>query len=407
MISFPATVRISWKALHTNKIRAALTILGIIIGVGAVIFMLAIGNGASQKITSQISSMGSNILIVMSGSSSSGGVRGGAGTQPTLSLDDANAIARECSSIAHAAPVVNGNTQAIIGNKNWSTSVMGSSPSILEIRNLSLSEGKSITEQDVRSAAKVCILGTTVVEELFGDQPAVGKVIRLKKIPFTVIGTLVSKGQSAMGQDQDDLIIIPVTTAQRKLFGSSFPDRINMIMVSSSGNTGLSQEEIETLLKRRHRIKNGQEYDFQVRDMTQVLEMAEESTQTMTMLLGAIASISLLVGGIGIMNIMLVSVAERTREIGIRMAVGAKTWDIRLQFITEALILSLIGGIIGILLGTIGSKIISAKAGWTTVVSVASILLSFGFSGFVGIFFGFYPAYKASLLNPIDALRYE
>lgn len=407
MISFPATVRISWKALHTNKIRAALTILGIIIGVGAVIFMLAIGNGASQKITSQISSMGSNILIVMSGSSSSGGVRGGAGTQPTLSLDDANAIARECSSIAHAAPVVNGNTQAIIGNKNWSTSVMGSTPSILEIRNLSLSEGKSITEQDVRSAAKVCILGTTVVEELFGDQPAVGKVIRLKKIPFTVIGTLVSKGQSAMGQDQDDLIIIPATTAQRKLFGSSFPDRINMIMVSSSGNTGLSQEEIETLLKRRHRIKNGQEYDFQVRDMTQVLEMAEESTQTMTMLLGAIASISLLVGGIGIMNIMLVSVAERTREIGIRMAVGAKTWDIRLQFITEALILSLIGGIIGILLGTIGSKIISAKAGWTTVVSVASILVSFGFSGFVGIFFGFYPAYKASLLNPIDALRYE
>jgi putative ABC transport system permease protein len=210
-----------------------------------------------------------------------------------------------------------------------------------------------------------------------------------------------------MGQDQDDLIIIPVTTAQEKLFGSSFPDRINMIMVSSKEDTKLSQKEIETLLKRRHRIKNGQDSDFQVRDMTQVLEMAEESTQTMTILLGAIASISLLVGGIGIMNIMLVSVAERTREIGIRMAVGAKIWDIRLQFITEALILSLIGGIIGILIGTIGSKVISSKVGWTTVVSVPSILISFGFSGFVGIFFGFYPAYKASLLNPIEALRYE
>lgn len=407
MISFPATVKISWNALHSNKIRSGLTMLGIVIGVGAVITMLAIGTGASHKITSQISSIGSNILIVMSSSSSSGGVRMGAGTQPTLTLADAEAIVKECPSVANAAPVVNGSAQAISGNKNWSTSIIGSTPAILKIRNLSLTDGRSITEQDVRSSAKVCILGTTVVEELFGDQMPVGKVIRLKKLPFTVIGVLASKGQSAMGQDQDDVIIIPVTTAQRKLFGSPFPDKVNVIMTNSSGETKLAQEEIETLLKRRHRIKNGQDSDFTVRDLTQVLQMVEESAQTMTILLGAIASISLLVGGIGIMNIMLVSVAERTREIGIRMAVGAKTWDIRLQFITEALILSLIGGIIGILLGAIGAKVISAKVGWTTMISVSSVIISFGFSGFVGIFFGFYPAYKASLLNPIDALRYE
>lgn len=409
MISINATIKISLRALQTNKIRSGLTILGIVIGVGAVIAMLAIGNGARQQITDQISSIGSNLLMVRSGSSSSGGVRMGAGTQPTLTLLDAEAIAKECPSVAKAAPVVNGGVQAINGNKNWSTPVTGSTPDILEIRDWQVAEGRAITEQDVQSAAKVCLLGTTVVDNLFGDQLPVGKVIRLKNMPFMVVGVLASKGQSAMGQDQDDIIIVPVTTAQKKLFGTSFPGMVSQIMVKANGAEGtkLAQPEIENLLKRRHHINSEKDPDFTVRDLTQIMQAAAQSSQVMTILLGAIASISLLVGGIGVMNIMLVSVAERTREIGIRMAIGAKTWDIRLQFITEALTLSLIGGIIGIMFGAIGAKIISVKAGWPTAVSLSSIFMSFGFSGFVGIFFGFYPAYKASLLNPIDALRYE
>lgn len=409
MINLSATIKISLRALQANKIRSGLTILGIVIGVGAVIAMLAIGNGARQKITSQISSVGSNILIVRSGSASSAGVRMGAGTGPTLTLLDAEAIRKDCPSVVEAAPVVIGGVQAINGNKNWATSATGSTPAILEVRDWQIAGGRSITEQEVRSAAKVCLLGATVIENLFGDQPPVGRVIRLKNMPFIVVGVLAEKGQSAMGQDQDDTILIPVTTAQKKLFGTAFPGMVGQIMVkaNSAGETKTAQTEIENLLKHRHRIKEGNDPDFTVRDLTQILEMAEESTKVMTLLLGAIASISLLVGGIGVMNIMLVSVAERTREIGIRMAVGAKTMDIRLQFLTEALTLSLIGGIIGIILGVIGSKIISMKVGWSTVVSLSSVLMSFGFSGFVGIFFGFYPAYKASLLNPIDALRYE
>ncbi|MFH2068864.1 MAG: ABC transporter permease [Candidatus Omnitrophota bacterium] len=409
MLSLNATIKISLRALQANKIRSGLTILGIVIGVSAVIAMLAIGTGASRKITDQISSVGSNVLIVRSGSASAAGVRMGAGTGPTLTLLDAEAIRTSCPSVAEAAPVVIGGVQAINGNKNWSTSATGSTPAILEVRDWQIAEGRSITGQEVRSAAKVCLLGSTVVENLFGNQPPVGKVIRLKNMPFIVIGVLAEKGQSAMGQDQDDTIFIPVTTAQKKLFGTAFPGMVGQIMVkaNSAKETKTAQTEIENLLNRRHRIKPGGEPDFTVRDLTQMLEMAEESTKVMTILLGAIASISLLVGGIGVMNIMLVSVAERTREIGIRMAVGAKSMDIRLQFLTEALTLSLIGGIIGIILGTVGSRIISIKVGWTTVVSLSSVLMSFGFSGFVGIFFGFYPAYKASLLNPIDALRYE
>jgi putative ABC transport system permease protein len=409
MISVTATIKISLRALQTNKIRSGLTILGIVIGVGAVITMLAIGNGARKQITDQIAGIGSNLLMVRSGSSASGGVRMGAGTQPTLTLLDAEAIVKECPAVAKAAPVVNGGAQAINGNKNWSTSVTGSTPDVLEIRDWQIADGRAITDQDVRSAAKVCLLGATVVTSLFGDQSPVGKVIRLKKMPFIVVGILAGKGQSATGQDQDDVIIVPVTTAQKKLFGTPFPGMVSQIMVKaySAEGTSLAQQEVEDLLKRRHHISPGNDPDFTVRDLTQIMQAAAQSSQVMTILLGAIASISLLVGGIGVMNIMLVSVAERTREIGIRMSVGAKTWDIRLQFITEALILSLVGGIIGILLGAIGAKIISIKAGWPTTVSLSSILLSFGFSGFVGIFFGFYPAYKASLINPIEALRYE
>jgi len=409
MISISATIKISLRALQTNKIRSGLTILGIVIGVGAVIAMLAIGNGARQQITDQISSIGSNILIVRSGSSSSGGVRMGAGTQPTLTLLDAEAIVKECPSVAEAAPVITGGVQAINGNRNWPTTATGSTSSILEVRDWQVAEGRTITDQDVRSAAKVCILGQTVVDNLFTDPNPIGKVIRIKNMPFMVVGMLASKGQSSMGQDQDDVIIIPVTTAQKKLFGASFPGMVGTIVVkaNSAQETKLASQEIDDLLRRRHHIGLKKDPDFSVQDLTQLLQMVEQSTRTMTILLGAIASISLLVGGIGVMNIMLVSVAERTREIGIRMAVGAKSMDIRLQFLVEALTLSLIGGIIGIILGAIGAKVVSVKSGWTAVVSLSSILMSFGFSGFVGIFFGFYPAYKASLLNPIDALRYE
>jgi len=280
---------------------------------------------------------------------------------------------------------------------------------MLNIRDWPLASGRSFTEQDVRSATKVCLLGQTVVENLFGSIDPIGQVLRIKKIPFTVIGVLDKKGQSPQGQDQDDTVYIPVTTAQKKIFGTTFPGMVRTIMVKAKSTEDLdtAEKQITELLRQRHRIGPKKENDFTVRNLTQIMQVAEQSTKVMTLLLGAIASVSLLVGGIGIMNIMLVSVTERTREIGIRMAVGAKTWDIRLQFIIEALTLSLIGGVAGIIAGISGSQIISAFAGWSTIVSVLSLFLAFGFSGLVGIFFGFYPAYKASLLNPIDALRYE
>jgi putative ABC transport system permease protein len=409
MINIPATFRISLRALRVNKMRSALTMLGIIIGVGAVIAMLAVGTGASEKISQQISSIGSNLIIILPGSTTSGGLRMGMGSQPTLTRDDADAILKECPAVQEVAPVLNGAAQIVYGNQNWSTGVYGTTPGMLNIREWPLSSGRPFTDQDVRSATKVCLVGQTVVENLFGSIDPEGKVIRIKKVPFTVIGVLERKGQSPQGQDQDDTIYIPVTTAQKKIFGTTFPGMVRTIMVKGKSMEDLddAERQVKELLRQRHRLGPKQDNDFTVRNLTQIMQVAEQSTKVMTLLLGAIASVSLLVGGIGIMNIMLVSVTERTREIGIRMAVGAKTWDIRLQFIIEALTLSLIGGIIGIIAGVSGSKIISAAAGWPTIVSILSILMAFGFSGFVGIFFGFYPAYKASLLNPIDALRYE
>ena len=409
MINIPSTIKISVRALRVNKMRSALTMLGIIIGVGAVIAMLAIGTGASEKITQQISSIGSNLIIILPGSTTSGGLRMGMGSQPTLTRDDADAIVKECSAVQEAAPVLNGAAQIVYSNQNWSTGVYGTTASMLVIRDWSLSYGRAFTEQDIRNATKVAILGQTVVENLFGSIDPVGQMIRIKKVPFMVIGVLDRKGQSPQGQDQDDTIYIPVTTAQKKIFGTSFPGMVRTIMVKAKSTEDLApaERQINELLRQRHHLSARQDNDFTVRNLTQIMQVAEQSTKVMTLLLGAIASVSLLVGGIGIMNIMLVSVTERTREIGIRMAVGAKTWDIRLQFIIEALTLSLIGGLAGILTGITGSKLISALAGWSTIVSVLSILLAFGFSGLVGIFFGFYPAYKASLLNPIDALRYE
>jgi putative ABC transport system permease protein len=409
MINVPSTLKISLRALRVNKMRSALTMLGIIIGVGAVIAMLAVGTGASEKISEQISSIGSNLIIILPGSTTSGGLRMGMGSQPTLTRDDAEAIQKECSSVQEVAPVLNGAAQIVYGNQNWSTGVTGTTPSMLIIRDWPIASGRTFTEQDIRNATKVAILGQTVVDNLFGNIDPVGQMIRIKKVPFVVIGVLDRKGQSPQGQDQDDTIYIPVTTAQKKIFGTSFPGMVRTIMVKakSTEDLGPAERQINELLRQRHHIGPRQDNDFTVRNLTQIMQVAEQSTKVMTLLLGAIASVSLLVGGIGIMNIMLVSVTERTREIGIRMAVGAKTWDIRLQFIIEALTLALIGGIAGILLGVGGSKLLSLFAGWSTVVSTLSVVMAFGFSGLVGIFFGFYPAYKASLLNPIDALRYE
>lgn len=409
MIDIPSTLKISFRALRVNKMRSALTMLGIIIGVGAVITMLAVGTGARQKIGEQIAAMGSNLLIILPGATTSGGVRMGAGTQPTLSMGDATAIQKECPAVLYAAPVLNGVAQVVTGNQNWSTGVTGTTPSMLEVRDWPLSGGRAFTEDDVRSASKVCLLGQTVVDNLFGGTDPIGQTIRIKNIPFVVLGILDRKGQSPQGQDQDDTIYIPVTTAQKKVFGTTFPGMVRVIMIKAKSSEDLdpAEQQIKELLRQRHHLAQRQDDDFTVRNLTQMMQAAEESTKVMTLLLGAVASVSLLVGGIGIMNIMLVSVTERTREIGIRMAVGAKTWDIRLQFLIEAITLSLIGGTVGIALGISGSEILSSIAGWATIVSPFSIFLSFGFSGLVGIFFGFYPAYKASLLDPIDALRHE
>lgn len=409
MINLPSTFRISIRALRVNKMRSALTMLGIIIGVGAVITMLAVGTGASMKIAQQISSIGSNLLIILPGATTSGGVRMGSGTQSTLSIGDAQAIIRESSAVETAAPVLNGVAQVVYRQMNWSTGITGTTPAMLEVRAWLLSAGRPFTQQDVKSATKVCLLGQTVVDNLFGDLDPVGQIIRIKKVPFTVIGVLSPKGQSPNGQDQDDVIYVPVTTAQKKLFGTTFPGMVRTIMVKAktTEDLDLAEKQVNALLRQRHRIGPKQENDFTVRNLTQIMQTAEQSSKVMTLLLGAIASVSLIVGGIGIMNIMLVSVTERTREIGIRMAVGAKTWDIRLQFIIEALMLSLIGGFAGLAIGVSGSELVSALAGWPTIITPLSIVLAFGFSGLIGIFFGFYPAYKASLLNPIEALRYE
>ncbi|MDA8168119.1 MAG: ABC transporter permease [Nitrospiraceae bacterium] len=409
MINIPWTGRLAFRALRVNKMRSALTMLGIIIGVGAVITMLAVGTGASRQIAAQVQSMGSNLLIILPGSTTSGGLRMGAGTQPTLTMADADAILRESPAVADVAPVLSGSAQVVYGNQNWSTVITGTTPSMINVRDWQIASGRSFTPDDVKNALKVCILGQTVIDNLFGDADPVGKTVNIMNVPFTVIGALAPKGQSTMGQDQDDTIYVPVTTAQKKLFGTPFPGMVRIILVKAKSADELNnaQSDITGILRQRHHIGPKQDDDFTVRNLTQMMQMAEQSTKIMTLLLGAIASVSLLVGGIGIMNIMLVSVTERTREIGIRMAIGAKTWDIRLQFIIEALILSMLGGIAGIILGVGGSKVLSAIAGWPVAVSPLSIFLAVGFSAAVGIFFGFYPAYKASLLNPIDALRYE
>jgi putative ABC transport system permease protein len=392
-----------------NKMRSVLTMLGIIIGVGAVITMIAVGSGAKSVIAERIASMGSNMLIVMSGSSTSGGFRFGSGTVPTLTMDDAKAILSEIPSVKYVASSLPGVAQVVYGNQNWSTSIQGTTPEMLDIREWPVASGRSFTQQDLDGATKVCLLGTTVVENLFGGIDPVGQIVRIKNVPFTVIGVLDHKGQTSFGQDQDDTIFVPLTTAQKRLFGTQFPGMVRTITVQARGPEvmGEVEEEINAVLRQRHRIQPDQENDFTVRNLTEIMSTAQETATVMSWLLGAIASISLMVGGIGIMNIMLVSVTERTREIGIRIAVGAKGRDILLQFLIESLVLSLIGGIVGIGIGVVGTLVLATLTQWPTLFSIQAILLAFLFSGSVGVFFGFYPARKASLLNPIEALRYE
>jgi putative ABC transport system permease protein len=409
MVDMPSTIRISLRSLAANKMRSGLTMLGVIIGVGAVIAMLAVGKGASRRISEQIASIGSNLLIILPGATTAGGVRMGSGTRPTLTMADADAILKECPAVLDVAPDLSGISQVVYGNQNWPSGVRGTTPNFLNVRDWPLAAGRTFTGQEVRNASKVAILGQTVVKNLFGDVTPVGRTIRVKRIPFKVIGVLEEKGQSSRGRDQDETVIVPITTAQKKLFKIAFPGMVRIIFVKARGFNDLfdAEKQISALLRQRHRIGPGEESDFTVRNITERMQAYGESSRVMALLLGSIASVSLLVGGIGIMNIMLVSVTERTREIGIRMAVGAKTWDIRMQFLVEALTLSIIGGAVGIVIGISASKILSYVMGWSTIISPALVLLAFSFSGLVGLFFGFFPAYKASLLNPIDALRYE
>ena len=409
MTTFLQSLLIALRALRVNKMRSLLTMLGIIIGIAAVIAMVAIGSGASKMISDQIASIGSNLLLVLPGSTTSGGLRSGMGGAPTLTYDDAKAIKVECPSVGNVAPTVRGTAQVVYGNQNWSTIVMGVTPEILEVRDWPLAAGKAFTQSDVDGAAKCCLIGDTVAENLFGNTDPIGKVIRIKKIPFVVVGVLNHKGQSPQGTDQDDTVFVPLRTAQRKLFGSQFPNTVNAMMVQAKSAEVLkkAEEEILSLLDQRHRIGPSRERDFSVRNLSEILAVSEQSSKVMSILLGAVASISLIVGGIGIMNIMLVSVTERTREIGIRMAIGAKQRDILLQFLTEAVLLTTCGGLIGMGVGVIGAMAVSKLMEWPTLISTQAIVVAFLFSAGVGVFFGFYPARKAAALNPIEALRYE
>ncbi len=403
------TCRVAFRALARNKMRSFLTALGIIIGVGAVIAMVSIGEGAKRGIEDRFASMGTNLLFVSPGSASSRGVQGGWGSRTTLKAEDAQAIEQQCPSVMYVSPSVSARAQTVYGNKNWNTSISGTGERYPEVRNWDVEFGSYFDENQVRSAAKVCVLGADVKTNLFEDDDPVGKVIRLKKIPFKVLGVLKKRGESGGFGSRDDMIAIPYTTAMRRLQGIDYIQSIDVRAVSSD-QMPQAQAQIEELLRVRHRIAPGAEDDFTVRNMSEIAESAAQATQMMTVLLGSIASISLLVGGIGIMNIMLVSVTERIREIGLRMAVGARERDILLQFLTEAIVLSMMGGLIGIAFGVGASKLIKKIpmfASFNTVVSLQSVLMAFFFAATIGIFFGFYPARKASRLDPIEALRYE
>jgi len=404
------SLSIAFDALRINKLRSALTMLGIIIGVAAVIAMVAVGSGAEERIRQQIASIGSNVIVVLSGSLTSSGIRMGTGNAQTLTEDDARAIARECDGVALATPAVRGGIQAVYGNSNWGTQVLGTTPDYLAIRDIEIEEGQPFTNADVEATAGVALLGKTVVDNLFYGEDPVGQVIRIKTVSFTVIGTLVPKGQSPSGQDQDDVILMPISTAKKRVIGVSQANyaAVGSIMAQAKeGRTEDAQDQMTNLLRQRHHLQWNEDDDFTIRNMEEVFRAQENSARIMSILLAAIASVSLIVGGIGIMNIMLVSVTERTREIGLRQAVGAKTTDILGQFLAEAVTLSLAGGAAGVATGVGASILISYFANWSTVVSATAIVVAFLFSGLVGIFFGYYPARKAAYMDPIEALRYE
>jgi putative ABC transport system permease protein len=406
-----ASARIAVRALRVNKLRSALTMLGIVIGVGAVITMVAVGAGAQARVAEQIQSLGSNMIIVLSGSILSGGVRLGSGSQLTITEDDAWAIQREIPAVAAAAPTSRGGAQVVYGNLNWATGIQGVTLEFFSAREWDVADGRLFSQEEVEGAGKVALVGLTVAGNLFGDSDPLGQVIRIKNVPFTVIGTLERKGQTTFGQDQDDTVLIPLSTAKKKVLGASQANARSVgsiaVKVREARAMPEAEQEIRGLLRQRHRLQAFQDDDFNIRNLTEVLQSQEASSRVLTLLLAAIASVSLLVGGIGIMNIMLVSVTERTREIGLRMAVGARGRDILLQFLVEAVTLSLIGGAIGIAMGLAGSYSIAYFAQWRTLVSTEAVFVAFAFAAAVGVFFGFYPARKAAALNPIDALRYE
>jgi putative ABC transport system permease protein len=403
--------RIALRSLRVNKLRTALTMLGIMIGVGAVIAMVSVGTGAQVRVAEQIQSLGSNLIIVLPGSRNTAGLRLGQGSQVTITEDDATAIAREVPTVQAVAPALRGNAQVVYGNLNWWTTINGVTADFFEARDWVLDSGRPILQEDVDGATKVALLGQTAALNLFGESDPIGEIIRIKKVPFTVVGLLSRKGQTTWGQDQDDVIIIPLTTAKKKVLGASQANSRSVhsisIKVMPGDDMTEAEADIRRLLRDRHRLQPYQEDDFWLRNLAEVLQAQEETSAVLTYLLAAIASVSLLVGGIGIMNIMLVSVTERTREIGLRMAVGARARDILTQFLVEAVTLSLIGGVIGIVLGVGGSNAISYFAEWPTVLALNAVFVAFGFAAAIGIFFGFYPARKASRLDPIEALRYE
>jgi putative ABC transport system permease protein len=402
------TFKVALRALARNKMRSMLTMLGIIIGVGAVIAMVGIGQGASASIQAQIANLGNNLLIIQPGSANTAGIRGGAGSNTTLTADDVDAIANECPSVKAASPSVRANGQLVYGNQNWapSSGILGVNEKYPEIKSWPIGSGAFFTDADVRTGARVAVLGKTVVDNLFAGGDPIGQMLRVRNLPFKVVGVLSVKGQNQFGQDQDDTVLIPYTTAQKKLLTITWVNAANVSAVSAK-STSTAQKEITDLLRQRHKLSPNQEDDFNVRNLTDIADAADQSSAIMTKLLASIAGVSLLVGGIGIMNIMLVSVTERTREIGIRMAIGARSGVIRRQFLIESITLSLVGGVIGVLFGIGTSITISSTLHWPTSVSPISVIVAVVFSVVVGVAFGYYPARKAAALDPIDALRYE
>jgi len=406
-----ATLRVALAALRANKLRSALTMLGIVIGVAAVIAMLGVGAGAQARVEEQIESLGSNLIIVVPGNFTSAGARMGMGSRPTISEDDAYALQREVALVEVAAPRLNGSGQTVFGNGNWQSPIVGTVPSYLVARDWQVASGRPLEQADVDSAAKVVLLGQTVARSLFGDADPVGETVRVRRVPLVVVGVLEAKGQSMGGQDQDDIVLLPISTARKRVLGGAIVRTRNVhsitVKVREGEDVAAAELEMRALLRERHRLPAAREDDFFLRNLAEVLSAQEASSRVLAMLLAAIASVSLFVGGIGIMNIMLVSVTERTREIGLRMAVGARGRDILMQFLVEAVTLALIGGLVGIALGVATSIAVGHFAGWRSEIDVAAIALAFLFAGAVGVFFGYYPARKAARLAPIEALRHE